>query len=83
MEDTQKPKHGMRILWEKWKAIARVIGNFNSRIILTLFYFLVVGLFATLVGRWRNELGKRLPSETNWLPVAGGETMLEDAKRQF
>jgi hypothetical protein len=44
----------MRNLWKTWKRIARKIGDVQARIILTLFYFLIVGPFA-LVVRWRSD----------------------------
>jgi len=34
--------------WERWMALAHVIGNFQSRLLLSIFYFLVLspcGLF--------------------------------------
>lgn len=73
----------LRKIWEKWKAFARLIGNFNSRLVLTLFYFFVVGIFSLLAGRWQNYLRKRLPSQSNWLPVRSKEMDLSEAKQQF
>ncbi|MFH1857778.1 MAG: hypothetical protein ABH845_02595 [Candidatus Omnitrophota bacterium] len=72
----------LRILREKWKTFARVIGNFNSRLILTLFYFLIVGIVSLLVGRWQNYLRKRPPTKTNWAPVTLRELDLPGARRQ-
>ena len=69
--------------WKGWMAFVKILGNFNSRLILTLFYFLIVGLFSLLVGRWQNYLRRRSPSDTNWLPVASKTMDLSDAKRQF
>lgn len=73
----------LRYLWKKWMAFARIIGNFNSRVLLTLFYFVVVGIVSLLVGRWQNYLRKRLPEETNWLPVTAKASDLSDAQKQF
>jgi len=72
-----------RRAWEGWMSFARWIGNINSRIILTLFYFLVVGLFSFLVGRWQGYLKKRQPKESNWLPVSSQTMDLTEAKQQF
>jgi hypothetical protein len=44
----------MRNLWEWWKRVARKIGDFQARIILTILYFLVVGPFALLI-RWGSD----------------------------
>ena len=76
-------KRVLRKGWEGWKAFARIIGNFNSRVILTLFYFLVVGIFSLLIGRWKNTLRKHPPSQSNWLPVSSKEMDLLNAKKQF
>ena len=76
-------KSVLRKGWEGWKAFARIIGNFNSRLILTLFYFLVVGIVSLLVGRWQNTLKKHPPSQSNWLPVQKKEETLADLRRQF
>jgi hypothetical protein len=76
-------KSWIRNLWERWKTFARVIGNINSRIILTLFYFIVVGLVSLLVGRWQNYLRTRQPKATNWLPVSSQTMDLPEAKQQF
>jgi len=35
--------------WEKWKAVAHKIGNFQARLILVLFYFLILAPFALIV----------------------------------
>ena len=76
-------KRVLRKGWEGWKAFARIIGNFNSRVILTLFYFLVFGIFSLLVGRWQNTPKKHPPSRSNWLPVQKKEMDLLNAKQQF
>ncbi|MBI4436420.1 MAG: hypothetical protein HY590_03270 [Candidatus Omnitrophica bacterium] len=76
-------KSVLRKGWEGWKAFARIIGNFNSRLILTLFYFLVVGISSLLIGRWQNTLRRHPPSQSNWLPVSSKETDLSNTRRQF
>ena len=72
----------LRKLWDGWMTFAKVLGNINSRIILTVFYFVVVGLVSLLVGRWQNYLKGRCPSKSNWLPVKK-EMDLSQAKQQF
>ena len=76
-------KKVLRRIWEKWMAFAKIIGNFNSRVVLTLFYFLIVGLVSLLGGRWKNALRKKLPPESNWVPVSSKEMDLTGARRQF
>jgi hypothetical protein len=43
-----------RKLWEHWKRIARKIGDFQARVLMTLFYFLILGPVAMAVG-WRSD----------------------------
>ena len=44
----------IRRLWERWKQVARRLGDFQARILLTLFYFLIFCPFALAV-RWRSD----------------------------
>lgn len=41
-------------LWTLWKGLARKIGNFQARIILTVFYFTVAAPFG-LGARWFSD----------------------------
>jgi hypothetical protein len=43
-----------RKLWEHWKRIARKIGDFQARALMTVFYFLILGPVAMVVG-WRSD----------------------------
>lgn len=40
--------------WEVWKRIAKGIGDFQARVILFLFYFVILGPFV-LVVRWMTD----------------------------
>jgi Saxitoxin biosynthesis operon protein SxtJ len=41
----------LRKIWNGWKAIAHKIGNFQARIILFIFYFIVLAPFAMIMKR--------------------------------
>ena len=41
----------IKSFWEKWQRVARRIGDFQARIILTVLYFVIIGPFALIV-RW-------------------------------
>jgi hypothetical protein len=41
----------MKSFWEKWQRVARRIGDFQARVILTVLYFVIIGPFALIV-RW-------------------------------
>jgi hypothetical protein len=36
-------------IWKGWKSVAHKIGNFQARLILILFYFLILAPFALIV----------------------------------
>ena len=38
-------------IWNGWKAIAHKIGNFQARVILLIFYFIVLAPFAMIIKR--------------------------------
>lgn len=71
-------------IWTHWKEIAQYIGDFQSRIILTLFYFTVLvpfGLFTRLFGdplRVRPRTG-----DSNWSPRKAQDVDLPTARRQY
>ena len=41
-------------LWRRWKALAHRIGDFQARVILAIFYFVVLAPFAALL-RWTSD----------------------------
>jgi uncharacterized membrane protein len=70
--------------WQRWTVIARVIGNFQARVLLSLFYFVVVPPFALLVKLAKDPLRLRLAAgATAWTerPVAAPPS--ETARRQY
>jgi len=43
-----------KTFWARWKHIARKIGNFQARVVLTLFYFTLAAPFGT-AARWLSD----------------------------
>jgi hypothetical protein len=73
----------LRIVWEAWKSVARKISNFQARILLTLFYFLIVLPFA-LALRWISDpLAIKPRTPRGWRPKVSEATDLESARRQY
>ena len=71
-------------LWEKWKAFGHKVGNFQARLILTVFYFIVICPFAAVVKFGSKPLRLKVFHTSNWLPVqAPGEDITSRARRQF
>jgi hypothetical protein len=72
-----------RKLWERWKRIARKIGDFQARALMTLFYFLILGPVA-MVTCWRSDpLAIRPSTPRGWgdREERAGEPM-DQARRQ-
>jgi hypothetical protein len=72
-----------RQLWEQWKRIARKIGDFQARALMTIFYFLVVGPLAVVL-RWRSDpLAMKPSTPRGWRDSDAREGVaMEHARRQ-
>ncbi|PYN94142.1 MAG: hypothetical protein DMD91_28640 [Candidatus Rokuibacteriota bacterium] len=64
--------HVLRRLWQGWKRIAHKIGDFQARVLLTIFYFVIVAPF-----------GLKAKTPRGWRQRASGAVALEQARRQF
>jgi hypothetical protein len=61
----------LRRVWAGWLRIAHIIGTFQARVLLSVFYFVVVPFFALLVKVSRDPLALRdVPRTTFWLERA-------------
>ena len=70
--------------WERWKVIAKKIGNFQSRVILTLFYLLIVPVFALIVKIFKDPLHLRSPKQGSyWRERTTPHPTKSTARRQF
>ena len=74
----------MRRLWDGWKEIAGYIGDFQARLLLTVFYFTVALPFGVLTRLVSDPLHVRdLPAASGWMKRQTRDTDLSDAQRQF
>lgn len=73
----------LKALWARWKAIAHVIGEFQSRVVLSLFYFVVLGPFGVGVVLFGDPLRIRPGAGTGWLERPGTADIGAWARRQF
>ena len=79
-------KQFFKNIWEKWKVIAQIIGKFNTKVIISLVYFLIIsplGAVFRLFG-W-NPLGKfsnSKPQTSNWKTVKDSEPDKKSMSRQ-
>lgn len=73
-------------LWAGWKRIAHVIGRFQTRVIITIFYGLILsplGFVMRACGWDPLEVGRRHARRgTNWKPVVDSEPEAESLRRQ-
>ena len=73
------PKPLWRRAWEGWQRFAHVIGNFQARVLLAVFYFVVVPPFAMIVKLFKDPLHMHKPAGTFWLDRAVPETSTDGA----
>lgn len=74
----------LRVPWEWWKRTAHKIGNFQARVMLTLFYFVVVGPFALVLRLAADPLSIKPGAARGWRarPIAA-IAHREQARKQF
>jgi hypothetical protein len=71
-------------LWARWKVIARKIGDVQSRLLLCVFYFVVLAPFGVAVRMLSDPLRLRRQDISHWLPIAHKAAAPQDhARRQF
>lgn len=71
-------------IWERWKRFARKIGNFQSRLLLSLFYSIVIFPLAPILKLFFDPLGiKKGDFPSYWLSRKRLDENLEDLRRQY
>ena len=77
-------KNPIKKLWLSWENFSKRMGSFQSRIILSLFYFFFVTPFALGVKIFSDPLNiKHQSSKSHWIPKKEINTDLEKYRRQF
>ena len=78
------PRNLVKKLWQSWADFSRRMGNFQTRIVLSLFFFIVVSPFALAVKSFSDPLRlKYRNNDSHWLLKTETEADLEQFKRQF
>jgi hypothetical protein len=73
-----------RRLWEHWKVIAHKIGTFQSRVLLNIFYFVILAPFGLGVKLFADPLRMRQQNYSHWLEKESQPAPAwERARRQF
>ena len=74
----------MRSLWEWWKRVGVRIGEIQARVLLTLFYVVVLAPFALLLRLGSDPLAIKPHTPRGWRPSGNGAgATLEQATKQF
>jgi hypothetical protein len=73
----------LRLFWEHWKKFAHAFGNFQARLLLMLFYYVVAAPFALGLKLLSDPLRLRKPNgEWTPRPERAGDA-LTAARREF
>ena len=82
--DIPRGSPALRRLWESWKALAAAIGNYQGRLLLAIFYFIIFtpwGLLTRLLGDPLEV--KRSSAQSFWRERVKPIGDIEEAQRQF
>jgi len=83
-EPEKVQKNPIKKLWQIWNNFSKRMGNFQSRIILSLFFFIFVSPFAIAVKIFSDPLNIRhKTTKSHWLTRKEIKTDLEQSRRQF
>jgi hypothetical protein len=69
-------------LWQRWVEIAKKIGDFQARLLLTLFYLVLVLPLGMIVRLFLDPLSLKKTSP-EWTSRPNTAAKLEDARKQF
>ncbi len=73
--------------WKRWLKIAKVIGNFQSQVILTIFYFIIIAplgvYYRFFSDEFRFKIAHKKNAHSNFQNWQHLVQNLEEAKRQF
>jgi hypothetical protein len=74
----------MRKLWDRWKRLGRKLGDFQARLLLSFFYFVVIAPFSLLLRFGSDPLSLKPTTTRGWIVRDEvKETPLERASKQF
>lgn len=65
-------------LWERWKEVAARAATFQARILLTVFYYTVIPVFALAVRALSDPLGLSPKHGGRWTPMTPVDPRAQD-----
>jgi len=82
LEKEKRP--AWKTLWEKWKEFSKRMGGFQSRMLLSFIFFILIAPFALIVKIFSDPLNLKTQKEkTHWQEKQPSSLSLDDHKRQF
>lgn len=73
-----------RLAWEGWKSFSTRMGNYQGRVLLVLFYFVVITPWGFIVRLFSDPLQIRSSSAASyWIQRESLQADMEEAQRQF
>jgi hypothetical protein len=77
-------RNPLKKLWQGWKNFSMRMGSFQTRVIFSLFFFIIVSAFALAVKYFSDPLKIKRPNKkSHWLLKNEIRPRLEQFKRQF
>jgi hypothetical protein len=73
--DVPPVRGALRRVWRGWRAFARLVGRFNTLLVLSVIYFVVLPLFA--IWRIKDPLRLSRRSTTGWTDLPEEERTVE------
>jgi hypothetical protein len=73
----------LKLVWKKWKAFGKFIGDWIARLVLSLFYFTIFVPFALLVKIFTDPLAMKPIHRPKWLDRTTTDLTIGDARRLF
>ena len=72
-------------LWQRWLRFSRKLGDFQGRIFLTWFYFIIVTPFGIIARLFSNRMHRRMPAGSSaWhARTSAAAPDVDEARRQF
>jgi hypothetical protein len=70
-------------LWEQWKTFAAKMGDFQGRLMLMWFYFIIITPIGVLVRLFSDPLSLKQPASSGWLDRPIVKANIENSRRQF
>lgn len=75
-------KSKLKELWQRWQKVAKKIGDFQARLILSLFYILIV-LPIGLIARMFSDPLALKKTAVHWDAKQSSPPRIDEARRQF